>query len=219
MRAPHSLYKDCRGQISSAGNSPAVLSVRCTGTSRTRHTELALQSRTAQRKTTMSPATNFHVGPVDLDREEDWDKIFATYWESWKHPLQVTGILTFPWLGEGSARETDSYNSAKAEYLEMARQNPDQHWLKIEDRSGSGRPRIVGGGAYSVVHNAADEGSQHFAAPGAELDHSDSSLPDIRLPGLGYALGSERNVLMRHFYSQMWAWRPRIMEDRPHLCK
>lgn len=167
----------------------------------------------------MSPATNFHVGPVDLDREEDWDKIFATYWESWKHPLQVTGILTFPWLGEGSARETDSYNSAKAEYLEMARQNPDQHWLKIEDRSVSGRPRIVGGGAYSVVHNAADEGGQHFSAPGAELDHSDSSLPDIRLPGLGYALGSERNVLMRHFYSQMWAWRPRIMEDRPHLCK
>lgn len=167
----------------------------------------------------MLPATNFHVGPVDLDREEDWDKIFATYWESWKHPLQVTGILTFPWLGEGSARETDSYNSAKAEYLEMARQNPDQHWLKIEDRSVPGSPRIVGGGAYSVVHKAADEGGQHFSAPGAGPVHHDSSLPDIRLPGLGYALGSERNVLMRHFYSQMWAWRPRIMEDRPHLCK
>lgn len=223
MRAPHFLYKDCRGQISSAGNSPAVLSVHSTGTSITLvilnlHPGTPITHNT-KKYHKMSPATNFHVGPVDLDREEDWDKIFATYWESWKHPLQVTGILTFPWLGEGSARETDSYNSAKAEYLEMARQNPDQHWLKIEDRSVSGSPRIVGGGAYSVVHNAADEGGQHFSAPGAELDHSDSSLPDIRLPGLGYALGSERNVLMRHFYSQMWAWRPRIMEDRPHLCK
>lgn len=168
----------------------------------------------------MTTASNLHVEPVDLDNEEDWDKLFATYWESWKHPLQVIGILTFPWLGEGSAREMDTYNAAKADYLETARKTPDQRWLKIEDRSVPGKPRIVGGGAYTIaLHKAAGEDGQPLSRPGSDLDHSDGTLPDVRLPGLGYALGSERNVLMRQLYSQMWNWHPRIMGDRPHLCK
>lgn len=167
----------------------------------------------------MTPASKLHVEPIDLDKTEEWDRLFATYWESWKHPLLVIGMLTFPWLGEGSAREMETYNVAKAEYLETARQNSDQHWLKIEDRSVPGKPRIVGGGMYTVIHNAAGEDGQTLPVPGSGTENGDSDLPDVKLPGLGYALGSERNVLMRQLYSQMWSWHPRIMKDRPHLCK
>lgn len=167
----------------------------------------------------MTPALKLYVEPVDLDQTEDWDRLFATYWESWKHPLQVIGILTFPWLGEGSAREMDTYNAAKADYLEAAKKNPDQRWLKIEDRSVAGKPRIVGGGAYTVFHKADGENRQPLSGPGSGVDHHGSALPDVKLPGLGYAPGSERNVLMRQLYSQMWSWHPRIMTDRPHLCK
>lgn len=167
----------------------------------------------------MAPASKLHVEPIDLDKTEEWDRLFATYWESWKHPLLVIGMLTFPWLGEGSAREMETYNVAKADYLEEARKNPDQHWLKIEDRSVPGKPRIVGGGMYTVIHNTAGEDGQTLPVPGSGTEHGDSDLPDVKLPGLGYALGSERNVLMRQFYSQMWGWHPRIMKDRPHLCK
>lgn len=167
----------------------------------------------------MTPASKLHVEPVDLNQTEEWDRLFATYWESWKHPLQVIGILTFPWLGEGSAREMDTYNAAKADYLEAAKKNPDQRWIKIEDRSVAGKPRIVGGGAYTVIHKAVGEEARPLSGTGSGIDHHDNTLPDVKLPGLGYAPGSERNVLMRQLYSQMWSWHPRIMTDRPHLCK
>ncbi|KAG6361120.1 hypothetical protein INS49_009344 [Diaporthe citri] len=111
----------------------------------------------------------------------------------------------------------DTYNAAKADYLEAAKKNPDQRWLKIEDRSVEGKPRIVGGGAYTVIQKAAGEDARPLSGPGSGIDHHDSALPDVKLPGLGYAPGSERNVLMRQLYSQMWSWHPRIMTDRPHL--
>lgn len=168
--------------------------------------------------TKMTSNLNFHVEPIDLNRSEDWDSLFETYWESWKDPLQVTGVLTFPWIGEGSTLEMDSYNAAKAGYLEMARKNPNQCWLKIEDRSVLGKPRIVGGAAYTAVLEGSLKDSQRPSAFISGSDHDDS-LPEIRLPGLGYPDDSERNVLMRQLYSQMWSWHPRIMKDRPHLCK
>lgn len=167
----------------------------------------------------MAPASKLRAEAVDLTQTEEWDRLFATYWEACKHPLQVIGILTFPWLGEGSDREMDTYNAAKADYLEAAKKNADQRWLKIEDHSVSGKPRIIGGGAYSVIRKAVGEGARPLSGPDPGTGHNDSAPPDVKIPGPGYALGSERNVLMRQLYSQMWSWRPRIMTDRPHLCK
>ncbi|KAI5863059.1 hypothetical protein GGS23DRAFT_568038 [Durotheca rogersii] len=158
----------------------------------------------------MHGTPKFHAEPVDLGRQTDWDDLFATYWESWKDPLQVTGMLTFPWLGEDSPREKASYHAAKEAYLEQARQNPDQCWLKIEDRSVTGRTSIVGGGAFTIVREGAPK-------PNPSANNGDSGLPEIKLPGLGYPANSERDILMRQFYLQMRSWHPRIMTDRPHL--
>lgn len=162
----------------------------------------------------MAAKPDFHVSEIDFDK--DWDDVFYTYWESWKDPVQVTGILTFAWLSEGSKLEATSYAAAKKDYLALARANPDTHWIKVEDHSlvGPGVNRIVAGGAWT----------HHRKNPFQELNNQgttnrqENTVSNITLPGLGYPEGSERHQLMCEFYTQMWRWRPKMMA-RPHARK
>lgn len=150
--------------------------------------------------------SNLIVSRVDF--ENDWDDLFATYWDSWKTPLQAVGQLTFAGLGGGSQEEAASFAQTKREYLAAAKANPHQVWLKVEDpsREHEGLPRIVGGGAYTL------HAENPFAAEDQQLN------TEIRLPGPNYRPGSERYGLVQEFYSQMWSWRPKLMQ-RPHSCK
>ncbi|TGO59602.1 hypothetical protein BOTNAR_0159g00010 [Botryotinia narcissicola] len=156
----------------------------------------------------MAIKPDFHVSYVDFDK--DWDDLFFTYWESWKDPVQVTGVLTFAWLSEGGVLEKRSYESAKKDYLDLAISSPDMHWIKVEDRSliGPGVNCIVAGGAWT----------QHRKDPFREHQHTASDqegIYNLKLPGLGYPVGSDRHRLMCEFYAQMLSWRPKMMA-RPH---
>lgn len=162
----------------------------------------------------MNSTSKFHVSPIKLNEAAEWNTVFETYWDSWKDPLQVTGLLTFPWLGEGSTREEASYEAAKSAYLELALQNADQVWLKVEDRGAPGSSQIVGGGVFTIVREATFQDGQTGSS-----DAQGGGIPDIKLPGLGYPIGSERNILMRQLYSQMHSWRPKMMTNRPHMCE
>lgn len=167
----------------------------------------------------MGSTSRFECEDIDINSNKDWDELFATYWQSWKDPLQMTGLLTFPWLGEGNTREEESYEAAKQAYLDLARQNPDQRWVRILDNILADGPRVVGGGAFTTHREAAFRGGHGPSGPSFNIIDDDHAPPDITLPGLGYPVNSDRNVLMRQLYSQMWSWRPRIMSDRPHMCE
>ena len=162
----------------------------------------------------MAAKYDFHASRVDFDK--DWDDMFYTYWESWKDPVQITGVLTFSWLGEGSELEATSYAAAKRDYLALARASPDTYWIKVEDRNliGPGINRIVGGGAWTHHRKNPFQDLKTQENPKNEED----SAPNITLPGLGYPEGSERHRLMCQFYAQMWHWRPKMM-TRPHARK
>lgn len=160
----------------------------------------------------MAVKSDFHVSKVDLDK--DWDDLFHTYWESWKEPVQITGILTFAWLNEGGALEKRSYDAAKKDYLALARASPNMQWIKVEDSSlvGPGVNRIVAGGAWTY-HPENPFRGRHQQASGGKED-----IYNLKLPGLGYPAGSGRHRLMCELYSQMLSWRPKLMA-RPHARK
>lgn len=167
--------------------------------------EPALQSRPSSHRI-MSPTPRLVVSNVDLDK--DWDELFATYWNSWKHPLQAVGQLTFAGIGEGGEREANSFAQNKEEYLAAARASPTQIWLKVEDmtRRLQGHPAIVGGGAFTQCI------TPPFPGQGQPRES------DIQLPGPSYPSGSERHGLVQELYSQMWSWRSKWI-NKPLSCK
>lgn len=154
----------------------------------------------------MALTSRFIVSNVDMDK--DWDELFATYWDSWKQPLQAVGQLTFVGIGEGGQQEADSFAKNKEAYLAAARANPSQMWRKVEDVTlqQQGLPAIVGGGAFTQCRSLATSGQDQ---------HQDS---EIKLPGPNYPPGSERHGLVQEFYSQMWGWRAKWMQ-KPHSCR
>ncbi|KAI0169963.1 hypothetical protein GGR52DRAFT_552377 [Hypoxylon sp. FL1284] len=148
----------------------------------------------------MPPPQNFVISDANLER--DWDDLFATYWNSWKTPLQASGELTFVGIGTGGTEEDASFAVTRQHYLATALANPDQHWIKIEARNcdGHGPRRIIGGLAWMHVRDT------HWSSAQREPD-----LDRLGLPGPGFDPGSERDGLSREFYAQMWRWRRRIM--------
>jgi hypothetical protein len=157
----------------------------------------------------MTAKSDFRASNVDLDK--DWDDMFYSYWESWKDPVQITGVLTFAWLGEADKREAASYEAAKKDYLALARASPDTFWVKVEDCR---TRRIVAGGAWTRHRK---NPFQESKIQGNKQTH-ENGVPNITLPGLGYSEGSERHILMCEFYAQMWHWRPQMMK-KPHARK
>ncbi|SPQ21217.1 5484286f-38bf-46be-85b9-cb144f630e3b [Thermothielavioides terrestris] len=158
-------------------------------------------STVSQAQPPLDHEPDFHCERIDVNDDKEWDELFKTYWDAWKDPPQVTGLLTFPWLGEGGPREAAAYEAAKRGYQAEARANPNQHWIKIEDRALPGPHRIVGGGAYTTFPDGAfPDYAKTVAAPAQD---EEDRLPDISLPGLGYPAGSERDSLMRQLYAQI----------------
>ncbi|PHH90387.1 hypothetical protein CDD83_3837 [Cordyceps sp. RAO-2017] len=140
----------------------------------------------------MAPSTpGLAVSDVDLER--DWDELFATYWASWKSPLQAAGELTFSNLGRGGPEEAASFEAAKSTYLAAARADPDQHWIKVEDPGGG----IVGGGCWTLCRHGA-------------------RLALVQRPACGFETGSERDTLCRELYAQMRSRHLELMQDRTH---
>ncbi len=157
----------------------------------------------------MAPACTLVVSAVNFDL--DWDDFFLTYWDSWKTPLQAVGQLTFANIGKGGPDETSSFAAIKQQYLAAARANPDQHWLKVEDRSrkSQGLSCIVGGGVW-----------MHCRENPLRCEIQSRNVGEEQLQGIsnGFKPGSEYYDLAREFYSQLWSWRPRLMSTA-HACK
>ena len=137
----------------------------------------------------------FKVSPVDLSN--DWDEYFATCWDSWSHPLQGVGELTFAHIGTGTVAEEESFKVVKQYYLNAAMSNQEQsHRLKcVETQSGA----IVGGFTYEVyTSNPYKAGKPKFTAHGFES-------------------GSDLAKMSEEMYSQMLNWRTRLM-SHAHIC-
>ncbi|GAP91497.1 putative GNAT family acetyltransferase [Rosellinia necatrix] len=148
----------------------------------------------------MAQSPKYIVTLVDFDK--DWDSLFATYWDSWKTPLQAIGQLTFVGIGTGGQMEEAAFEAAKRHYLAEARSNTSQEWVKVEDpeRESRGLDRIVGGGIWTLHR----ENPFRAHVPQADVE-------DLNLPGPDFERGSERYRLRRELYTQMWSWRPKMM--------
>ncbi|KAI1116643.1 hypothetical protein F5Y14DRAFT_458702 [Nemania sp. NC0429] len=151
----------------------------------------------------MTQTSKYIISEANLD--EDWDDLFATYWDSWKQPLQAVGQLTFVGIGTGGETEEKAFVATKEQYLVAARENPDQSWVKIEDpaRDGSGLSRIIGGGFWTL-HRENPFRSHRFSQ-----DQAIST--GMTLPGPQFEAGTERDRLQKELYHQMGSWRPRLM--------
>ena len=68
------------------------------------------------------------VSPVN--KSQDWDDLFASFWTAWPNPLQAVGQLTFPYLGEGSTREGQSFQDCKLRSYEATAHDPNDYWAK-----------------------------------------------------------------------------------------
>ncbi|KAF2967230.1 hypothetical protein GQX73_g6332 [Xylaria multiplex] len=148
----------------------------------------------------MSQPPKYTVTAVDFDK--DWDSLFATYWDSWKTPLQAAGQLTFVGIGTGGQAEKAAFTATKRHYLAEARSNPNQVWVKLEDpeRESRGLNRIIGGGIWTVYRE------NPFRASASRID-----VEGLKLTGPDFEVGSERYHLRRELYTQMWSWRPKLM--------
>ncbi|KAI0198296.1 hypothetical protein F4808DRAFT_436506 [Astrocystis sublimbata] len=149
------------------------------------------------------PQSKYLVTAVQ-DFDTDWDRLFATYWDSWKTPLQAVGQLTFVGIGTGGQTEESAFEAAKQHYLAEARANPNQTWLKLEDpeRESRGLDEIIGGGIFTSHQD------NPFRAQ-AQAGETDANVPTFTGPD--FEPGSERHTLRRELYAQMWSWRPKLM--------
>ncbi|KAI1805809.1 hypothetical protein F4811DRAFT_551465 [Daldinia bambusicola] len=149
----------------------------------------------------MTSTPNFVVSPVDYDK--DWDALFATYWDSWKQPLQAVGQLTFSGIGVGGSQEAEAFVATKQAYLVAALANPNQRWVKIEDpsRVNRGLCPIAGGAGWTEYQDNPFRAHYEAADPGCS-----------GLLGPGFEAGSERRRLSAELYAQLWSWRPKMMK-------
>ncbi|CAG8978462.1 hypothetical protein HYALB_00012844 [Hymenoscyphus albidus] len=126
----------------------------------------------------------------------DINEYATAYWSSWANPVQATGKLTFPHLGENTPTELEALEAFKRELHKTLHGDENDHWVKVVDPE---EKKIVAGARWLIYPENPYRGPY--------------KKPQVTQ----FAEGSERRELAESMYEQLLVHRPRMMPIS-HAC-